>query len=203
MKINKKIIVGAIFFILIIAIGLYFYFYNGLSILVIAKVGNKKISLLDYQKNINAGLNYYNLQKKAGLLKDDDLKNEQKYKDNLEISVLQQMIENKIVELALIDNFNYDSKNLNKISEAKINQVLSENKDLSKNAEALYNLKLEDFKKLILRPAALKEILNEELKKKGEKYINAWFLEQSKKYNIEIYFKDLKWNKELGIVERK
>lgn len=197
-KLTKKL--GFLFIVIILLILILFYFYWDKFELVAAKIDNEKIYLSDYKTYIKSLTNFYNLQKTA-LSKDASMyrKFNNQFQENLEKGVLQEMIENKIIELELKNQFNIS--NLNEIAEQKINKALSESKDIAKNVKFLYNLDLENFKKLFLYPVALKEILNDELKKTNIKDLDQWFLGVKQKYNVKVYINNLKWKKEKGIVE--
>lgn len=195
LKFQITILIGLV---TLIVVGFAFYFYSGSSFFVVAKVDNEKIYLSDYQKSLNAAIYFYDLVQKNNPSPPDP-KKDREYRDNLNKFILQTMIEDKIIESELKNNFN--TPNLTGYINQKIEKALSENQNIAKDVQLLYNLDLSDFKKLFLQSAALREILNEEMRKQSIKNVNSWFSAEEQKYDVKIYLNNLKWNKEKGTVE--
>lgn len=109
--------------------------------------------------------------------------------DDIQRSVLTQLIENSIVEDGARKEVGAD---LGRLVEEKVSQA-SKEPGLDKAVRTLYGMNLDDFKKEILAPQAERDILTGRLFLKGGN-IDDWFQNSKKSAKVIIFSPQFHWN---------
>ena len=108
---------------------------------------------------------------------------------DLQVSVLNQLVENRLVDRALGEEVRDDLKGL---VEARVGK-LQNGEDLTKAVQALYGLSYKDFEEAVLVPQAKLDILTGRLFLKGKK-IEEWLSEAKTASKVIIFSREFTWD---------
>ncbi len=171
----------------IIVLGLVLFFLVSEGFYPIALISGRVLSAREFSRNYQAAALYYkNLVKTY----EPNLPSEKTLSAiDLQVSVLNQLIENRLVDEALSEEVQGDLKDL---VEAKISK-LQNGEDLKKAVQALYGLSYKDFEEAVLVPQAKLDILTGRLFLRGKK-IEEWLTETKAASKVIIFSREFTWD---------
>lgn len=173
-------------FLSFIAFGLIVFSVASFGFYPILSVDGSFVSARTFWKNLKAGSIYYN-----NLVRNvDDISQGTSAlsSTDLEISVLTQLVENKLIAKELKKEIN---KNLDLLIQSKINRF-NEDVKFKEVAKTFYGLEPKDFEREILVPLANQEILSGRLFLKGGNIEN-WLSETKKLSAVKIFSPEFVW----------
>ncbi len=176
-----------IIFLLIVSIALFVILLISFGYYPIAMVNGHFISKRTFLKNYGAAAVYY--QNFLKTYQQNPAPEKTASPDDIQRSVLTQLIENSIVEAGARKEVGAD---LNALVEGKVSQA-SKEPGLDKAVQTLYGMNLDDFKKEILAPQAERDILTGRLFLKGGN-IDDWLRDAKKSANVVIFSPQFRWN---------
>ena len=176
-----------IIFLLIVSILLFFILLISFGYYPIVIVNGHFISKRTFLKNYGAAAVYY--QNFLKTYRQNYLPEKTANSDDIQRSVLTQLIENSIVEGGARKEVGAD---LNALVEEKVSQA-SKEAGLDKKVQTLYGMYLDDFKKEILEPQAELDILTGRLFLTGEN-IDDWLGYAKKSAKVVIFSPQFRWN---------
>ncbi|MBI4086190.1 MAG: SurA N-terminal domain-containing protein [Candidatus Liptonbacteria bacterium] len=176
-----------IVFLLIASVALFVILLISFGYYPIAAVNGRLISKRTFLKNYGAAAAYY--QNVLKTYQQNSLTEKTASSDDIQRSVLTQLIENGIVEAGARKEAGAD---LNALVEEKISQA-SKEPGFDKAVQTLYGMNLDDFKKEILAPQAERDILTGRLFLKGGN-IDDWLRDAKKSAKVIIFSPQFRWN---------
>ncbi len=171
---------------LLVFSGLFLFFLVSLGYYPIAIVNGDVISGRKFKKHFEAGNLYYDRFQetyKELIAKDSTLAPR-----DIQASILEQLIEDKLVHKGVREELKDDFDYLLKAKVEKYDEDVS----LQQAALTLYGLNFNDFKEEILIPQAERELLSARLFLKGEK-IEDWLLKTKRTSKVSILSNQFHW----------
>lgn len=167
----------------------------------VAMVGFRPVWDFDYEENVRAAKQFYEVQGvgQSALRIDWSSEEGRKALEEIRKKVLLTMIENEIVKAALKEE---KFKGLAEEAAKKIDELMEEqtgSEDFAKGVALLYGWDLANLRNRLLEPQARRDALAEKLKMDNIDF-ESWLLEQKQKTIVLTFFAG-KWNKEKGEVE--
>ena len=171
----------------IIVLGLLLFFLVSVGYYPIAFVSGRVIFAREFLRNYQAAALYYrNLVKTY----EPNLPQEKTLTSfDLQVSVLNQLVENRLVDQALKEEVQSDLEGL---VDARISKLQS-GENLTKAVQALYGLSYKDFEDTVLIPQAKLDILSGRLFLKGEE-IEKWLVEAKRVSRVIIFSRKFTWD---------
>ena len=171
----------------VIVLGLLLFFLVSVGYYPIALISGRILFAREFSRNYQAAALYYrNLVKTY----DPDFSSDKTLSAvDLQVSVLNQLVENRLVDQAVKEEVGDD---LGGLVEARISKLQS-GEDLKKAAQALYGLSYKDFEEAVLVPQAKLDILSGRLFLKGEE-IEKWLVAAKRVSRVIIFSRKFTWD---------
>jgi len=171
----------------VIVLGLVLFFLISVGFYPIALISGRVLLAREFLRNYEAAASYYrNLVKTYA----SDLSAEKTLGAiDLQVSVLNQLVENRLIDQALREEVHDD---LGGLVEARISK-LQKKEDLKNAVQALYGLSYKDFEKAVLIPQVKLDILSGRLFLKG-KNIEDWLTEAKAASKVIIFSRQFYWD---------
>ena len=171
----------------VIVLGLLLFFLVSVGYYPVAFISGRILLAREFSRNYQAAALYYrNLVKTYK----PDLPSEKTLGPiDLQVSVLNQLVENRLIDQAAREEVGDD---LTGLVEARVSK-LQNGEDLKKAVQALYGLSYKDFEEAVLVPQAKLDILSGRLFLRGKK-IEQWLTEAKAASKVVIFSRQFYWD---------